>query len=140
MQYEACADLRNASLRNQTRGSLCSAHGTFAGSLAISFASRVVQEATRRPRQLMDEPSPCSSTLSPVTLGTECRTLSAKMDGLRGRESPEIKEMRRRVDTIKCLIRIAYGFRNINTPISFVVLFCSQIKSHGLEITPYSRK
>ena len=27
MQYEACADLRNASLRNQLRDSLCSAHG-----------------------------------------------------------------------------------------------------------------
>ena len=35
-----------------------------ASSLAISFASRVVQEATRRPRQLMDEPRPCSSMLS----------------------------------------------------------------------------
>ena len=41
-----------------------SAHGTIASSLAISFASRVVQEVTRRPRQLMDEPRPCSSTLS----------------------------------------------------------------------------
>ena len=27
MQYEACADLRNASLRNKLRDSLCSAHG-----------------------------------------------------------------------------------------------------------------
>ena len=29
---------------------------------------------------------------------------------------------------IKLLIRIAYGFRNIDTLISFVMLFCSQIK------------
>jgi len=35
-------------------------HGTIVSSLAISFASRVVQKATQRPRQLMDEPSPCS--------------------------------------------------------------------------------
>ena len=41
-----------------------SAHGSIASSLAISFASRVVQEVTRRPRQLMDEPRPCSSMLS----------------------------------------------------------------------------
>ena len=116
------------------------AYGTIASGLAISFASRVVQEATRRPRQLMDGPRPCSSTLSPVALGTECRTLSAKMAGLHGRELPEIKEMRRRVDTIKCLIRIAYGFRNINTLISFVMLFCSRIKIPWLEITSYSRK
>ena len=40
------------------------AYGTIASSLAISFASRVVQEATRRARQLMDEPRPCSSMLS----------------------------------------------------------------------------
>ena len=40
------------------------AYGTIASGLAISFASRVVQEATRRPRQLMGEPRPCSSTLS----------------------------------------------------------------------------
>ena len=40
------------------------AHDILASSLAISFASRVVQEVTRRPRQLMDEPRPCSSTLS----------------------------------------------------------------------------
>ena len=60
------------------------AHGTIASSFAISFASRVAQEATRRPRQLMDEPRPCSSTLSPVALGTECRTLSAR--GLRPKD------------------------------------------------------
>ena len=30
------------------------AHGSIANSLAISFASRAVQEATRRPRQLED--------------------------------------------------------------------------------------
>ena len=40
------------------------AHGIIASSFAISFASRVVQEATQRPRQLMDEPRPCSSMLS----------------------------------------------------------------------------
>ena len=40
------------------------AYGTFASSLTISFASRVVLEVTRRPRQSMDEPRPCSSTLS----------------------------------------------------------------------------
>ena len=39
-------------------------HDTIASSLAISFASRVVQEVTRRPRQLMDEPRPCSSMTS----------------------------------------------------------------------------
>jgi hypothetical protein len=41
-----------------------SAHGTIASSLAISFSSRVVQEATRRSRQLIGEPRPCSSVLS----------------------------------------------------------------------------
>ena len=40
------------------------AYGTIARSLEISFASRVVKDATRRPRQLMDEPRPCSSMLS----------------------------------------------------------------------------
>ena len=34
---------------------LLAAHGTIADSLAISFASQVVKEVTRRPRQLMDE-------------------------------------------------------------------------------------
>ena len=47
--------------RSVLRGS---AHGSIASSFAISFASRVVQEVTQRPRQLMDEPSPCSSVLS----------------------------------------------------------------------------
>ena len=40
------------------------AHGSIASSLAISFASRVLKEVTRRPRQLMGEPRPCGSTLS----------------------------------------------------------------------------
>ena len=34
-----------------------SAHGTIASSLAISFAPRVVQEATRQPRQMIATPT-----------------------------------------------------------------------------------
>ena len=41
-----------------------SAHDSIASNFAISFGSRVVKEVTRRPRQLMDEPSPCSSMTS----------------------------------------------------------------------------
>ena len=43
---------------------------TIASSLAISFAARVVQEATGRPRQLMDEPRPYSSMLPRIATAT----------------------------------------------------------------------